>query len=84
VGEKRNLMNTLRRRGRFIGHILRHSSLLKTVLEREISGKKYRVRPRMEYIAQIMKDVKTKSYVGMKRLAENRVVWRAATSQSLD
>jgi hypothetical protein len=73
-----------RRRGRFIGHILRHSSLLKTVLEGEISGKNYRGRPRMEYVGQIMKDVKRKSYVGMKRLAENREDWRAATNQSLD
>jgi hypothetical protein len=73
VGEKRNIMNTFRRiRGRFIVHILRHRSQLKTVLEGEISGKKYRGRPRMEYIGQIMKDVKTKSYVGVKTLAENR------------
>jgi hypothetical protein len=28
--------------------------------------------------------VKRKSYVGMKRLAENREDWRAATNQSLD
>jgi hypothetical protein len=51
VGEKRNIMNVFRRsRGRFIGHILRHNSFLKTVLEGEISGKNYRGRPRMEYI----------------------------------
>jgi hypothetical protein len=29
-------------------------------------------RPRMEYIEQIMKDMEVKSYVGMKRLAENK------------
>jgi hypothetical protein len=29
----------------------------------------------------MMKDMKTKSYVGMKRLAGNRIDWRAATSQ---
>jgi hypothetical protein len=28
--------------------------------------------------------VKTKSYLGMKRLAENRENWRAGTNQSLD
>jgi hypothetical protein len=73
VGEKRNIMNTVRRRrGRFIGHILRHSSLVKAVLAEEISGKKYRGRPRMAYIGQIMKELKTKSYLGMRRLAENR------------
>jgi hypothetical protein len=38
----------------------------------------------MEYIGEIMKDVKTKSYVGMKRLVENREEWRAVTNQSLD
>jgi hypothetical protein len=78
-------MNTLRRRrGRLIGHILRHNSLLKTVLEGEISGKNYRRRHRMKYIGQTMKDVKRKSYVGMKRLAENREVWRSAINQSFD
>jgi hypothetical protein len=30
-------------------------------LEGEILGKNYRGRPRMEYIEQVMKDVKTKS-----------------------
>jgi hypothetical protein len=60
-------MNTVKKRGgRFIGHILRHSSLLKTVFEGEISGKNYRGRPRMEYIGQIMKNMKTKSFFVMK------------------
>jgi hypothetical protein len=49
---------------------------LKTVLEGEVSGKNYRGRRRMEYVGQIM-DAKTKSNVGMKRLAENREDWRA-------
>jgi hypothetical protein len=73
-----------RRRGRFIGQSLRHSSLLKILLEGEISGKNYIGRPRMEYVGQIMKDVETKSYVRMKRLAKSREDWRAATNQSLD
>jgi hypothetical protein len=38
----------------------------------------------MEYIGQIVRDVKTRSYVGMRRLVENREEWRAATNQSLD
>jgi hypothetical protein len=38
----------------------------------------------MEYVAQIMKDVKRKSYVGIKRLAENRGGRRATTNQSFD
>jgi hypothetical protein len=75
TGEKRNIMNTLRRIGcRFIELILRHSSLLKTVLEGEIVRKRCRGRPRVEYIAQKTKDAKTKSYVGIKRLAENKKI----------
>jgi hypothetical protein len=38
----------------------------------------------MEYIAQIMKDLETKSYEGLKRLTENREEWRAATNQTYD
>jgi hypothetical protein len=73
VGEKGNTMNNLRRRrGRFIGHILRHNSLLKAVLEGETSEKNYRGRPRTECIAQIINDAKSNSYVGMKILAEKR------------
>jgi hypothetical protein len=34
----------------------------------------------MEYTAQLMKDVKTKSYAGMKKLAENRKDWIPATN----
>jgi hypothetical protein len=39
-------------------------------LEGEISGKNYWGRLRMGYIGPIMKEVKTKSYVGTKRLAK--------------
>jgi hypothetical protein len=31
------------------------------------------------YVGQIIEDVKTESYEGMKRLTENREHWRAAT-----
>jgi hypothetical protein len=57
---------------------------LKTVLEGEISGKNYRGRPRMKYFEKIMKNKKTKSYAGMKRLVENREDWRVSTTQSID
>jgi hypothetical protein len=57
---------------------------LKTVLEGDMSGKNYRGRPKMEHYEQIMKGRKTKSYVGMKRLVENREDCRVATNQSID
>jgi GMP synthase PP-ATPase subunit len=76
AGEKRNIMNTLRRRiSRFIGHIVRHSILLTSALEGETSGKNRREISRMEYIGQITKDVETQSYVGIKTLAEIRLDW---------
>jgi hypothetical protein len=48
---------------------------LKTVLEGEISGNNDKGRSRIEFIGNIMKDVKAK--VGMKRLTENKEDWRA-------
>jgi hypothetical protein len=53
---------------------------IKTVLEGEISYENYEGTPSTEYIGQIKKDMRTKSYVGMKGLAENRIYWRAVTN----
>jgi hypothetical protein len=56
---------------------------LKTVLEGEICRKRYRGGLRMEYMGQIMKDVKTNNSEGMKCVAEQRVDWITATDQSM-
>jgi hypothetical protein len=78
-------MNSQRRRGRLIEHILRNSSLLQTVLEGIVAGKSFWGSPRMKYpyIGEIMKNLKSKSYVRMKRGVDIRVEWRSAASQSL-
>jgi hypothetical protein len=57
---------------------------LKTILEEEISEKNCKGRVRMEYIGEIMKGVKTKSYALMKEIAENGIDWITATIQWLD
>lgn len=44
-----------------LGHILRHHSLLKTMLEGRIAGTNTRGRPRMEYLQQIIKTVQSQS-----------------------
>lgn len=40
-----------------IGHVLRHESLLKTILEGDVEGHIGRGRLRVEYMTQVMKDV---------------------------
>ena len=85
VGEKRSLWRNLtKRRDRLIGHILRHEGLVKLVLEGSVGGKNGRGRPRHEYDKQIRVDVGCNSYVEMKRKAQDRVAWRAASNQSTD
>ena len=83
VGEKRSLLKTLsRRRENLVGHILRHVGLFKTFVEGQMEGKMGKGRPRMSFIEQVIKDVKEKRYVAMKRLADRREEWRAASNQS--
>ena len=85
IGEKRALWHNLtKRRDRLIGHILRHSGLVNMVLEGSVWGKNGRGRPRLEYDKQIQLDVGCGSYVEMKRLAQDRLAWRAASNQSTD
>ena len=83
--EKRSLLNTLkRRRDNLIGHIMKHDSLIKTIVEGLVDGKRGKGRPRMYYIGQIIKDIRKNKYVNMKKLAHRRAEWRAASNQSSD
>lgn len=85
IGEKRSLWNTLtKRRDRLIGHTLRHQGPVNLVLEGSVGGKIRRGRPRYEYSKQIQIDVGCRSYSEMKRLAQDRLAWRAASNQSWD
>ena len=54
------------------------------VLEGSVWGKNGVGRPRLEYSKQIQRDVGCGSYVEMKRLAQDRLAWRAASNQSQD
>ena len=85
VDEKRSLWRHLtKRRDRLVGHILRHEGLVNMVLEGSVWGKNGVGRPRLEYSKQIQEDVGCSSYVEMKRLAPDRLAWRAASNQSMD
>jgi|AKYZ01.1.fsa_nt_gi Reverse transcriptase (RNA-dependent DNA polymerase). len=74
----------VRRRTELIGHTLRHESLLKTVLEGRVEGRRGRGRPRRRYMDQIMRDVNCHSYTELKRMAQERQRWRIAANQSQD
>ena len=85
IGEKRMFWHMLtKRRDRLVGHILRHQGLVNLVLEGSVWGKNRVGRPRDEYSKQIQRDVGCCSYSEMKRFAQDRVAWRAASNQSTD
>ena len=58
--------------------------LMKKIIEGQVDGKRGKGRPRMCYLGQIIKDVGEKKYVSMKRLADRKAEWRAASNQSSD
>lgn len=77
VNENRSLINVLKtRRGKWIGHLLRHDSLPQRLLEGMVEGQRYRGRPRSSYIQQIQTDVGCATYVEMKKMAEDRKKWK--------
>lgn len=85
IGEEKCLWNTLtRRRNRMVGHILRHPSLVSLVMEGTVEGKNCRGRQRLQYATQILEDVGCKKYVEIKRLAQDRMKWKAASNRSKD
>lgn len=56
----------------WIGHVLRHEGLLKTILEGRMEGKAARGRKRLNMLSDILgKD----TYVKVKRRAEDRGQW---------
>ena len=65
-----------------IGHTLRHEGLAGTILEGTVEGRKRKDRQRLEYVKQIIDDVGCSGYCKMKRLAQDRNGWRAASNQS--
>jgi hypothetical protein len=72
MAEKRTLWNVVKkRRNEWIGHVIRHGGLLRLTIEGCVEGKNCRGRSQMEYLQQIMKDQRCKSYEETKRKASN-------------
>jgi hypothetical protein len=72
VEEERSLIETIRKRQRnWMGHVLRHDSLLRTIIEGKMEGKKRRGRPRKMMLEWMM----DKDYQKLKEEARNRSEW---------
>jgi len=78
VQEQRSLVHVIKQRqANWIGHVLRHDCLLKTVLEGKIDGKRPREEPRRKMPDLLMEQKDKKiSYEELKRGAQSRVGWR--------
>jgi len=80
VKEKKSLLAEIRKRKRrWIGDILRHENMLRTVLESRMKGKCSRGRKRIKMLDDIM----TGTYAQMKRRAEDREEWRRDVMRNL-
>ncbi len=73
VDEKRSLIGIIRSRQRnWLGHIMRGDSLLRTIIEGRMEGKKKRGRPRMMLLDWMLKE----DYSKLKEKAGDRGEWR--------
>jgi len=70
-------MDTVRsRQNRWLGHILRHDSLLRITLEGQIQGKKACGRPRTMLVDWLLKTEESNiSYEELKMFAQDRSRW---------
>ena len=84
MNEKRTLIASISlRRSRWIGHIMRHESLVGHIVEGTIEGENRRGRPRKEYIQQLKEDHGFTMYVELKRACQDRRFWRRRCSMLL-
>lgn len=80
--EERSFLRWIkRRRARLIGHIIRHDGMLKMIIEGVVEGKNLRGRPRLEYMKQLLRDMRCASYCELRRKADDRGAWRVAANQ---
>ena len=76
---KRFLSEIRRRKKRWIGHILRHDNMLRSVLDARMEGKRPRGRRRIKMVD----DIKNGNYAQMKRRAEDRAEWKKDVMRDL-
>jgi hypothetical protein len=84
VSEKRSLLKVIEnRRGKMIGHLLRHDDLIKVIIEGKIEGRRKRGRPRRAYMEQLKENIEVETYRELKEKAENRTEWKLLHRQEL-
>jgi len=78
VQEQRFLVHVIKQRqANWIGHLLRHDCLLKTVLDGKMEGKWARGKPRRTMLDLLVEQEDKKvSYEELKKRAQSRVGWR--------
>jgi len=86
VDESRSLMKSLRKRQKnWIGHVLRHDSLLQKVIEGRFQGKKTPGRPRTMLLDALMREDEENVivYTKLKEKAHDRETWRQSMRKNL-
>ena len=84
LNTQRTLLDTIKnRKMKFFGHIKRHNTIMKDILEGKMKGTRPRGRPRAQWTDNI------KQWTGLtmaecSRLVMNRVEWRRISSQPRD
>lgn len=63
-------------RGKILGHILRHESLLNKIIEGDVEGNIAKGRTRAEHVKQIMQDTNKGNYKYLKEFSYDREAWK--------
>jgi hypothetical protein len=74
--QKRLMEEIMKRKTTFCGHIMRHDTIQRTLLEGKVEGKRARGRQRLTWFDNI-KDWTGRSYSECSRLAQDRRRWRS-------
>ncbi|PZC78062.1 hypothetical protein B5X24_HaOG202597 [Helicoverpa armigera] len=84
IGSRRQLLHSIEnRRGKMIGHLIRHDDFIKNIVEGKVEGKRGRGRPRYSYMKQIKEKVNVVTYKEVLELALDRRKWKELHRQEL-
>jgi hypothetical protein len=79
IGEERTMWNTIRQRiSRWVGHVVKDSHCMQSIMEGKIEGKAPGGRPRDKYLGKVKKDAGKKRHGEVKKIAWDGKEWRAA------